>query len=494
MAGRTAWILGDQLSHDHPALAGADRVLIIESRAKLASGRFHRQKLHLIVSAMRHFAAELAERGFEVDMRRAESLPSGLRSHVREHRPDSVTIIRPHRIEAERTLGELDRVEVVDGGLFLTNPDDFAAWAGERKRLVMEDFYREQRRRHDLLIDDGEPAGGQWNLDHENREPPPSDERPPAPYRPREDEIDAEVRTDLDAMGLGASGVDAPRRFPATRAEAKRALRSFVEDRLPRFGPYQDAILDSEPFMWHAMLGAALNLGLLSPLECARAAEKAYRAGDAPLASVEGFIRQLIGWREYVWGVYRLRGGEWERMNALRARGRLPESFWDGDTEMRCLASVAGKVRETAYAHHIERLMIAGNLMLLLGVAPREAYDWFHRSFADGYEWVMAPNVLGMAIWADGGRMMTKPYAASGRYVDRMSDHCGDCRFDPGSRTGPDACPITTLYWDFLARNRPRLQDNRRMALQLRNLDRIDVDELAEIRSRARGLRRTQRL
>jgi deoxyribodipyrimidine photolyase-related protein len=492
MAGRTAWVLGDQLTHANPVLDGAERVLIVESRAKLASGPpgFHRQKLHLILVAMRAFAQELRDRGLEVDHRPARSLESGLRAHMRRYRPESIQVLEPKRLGAGARLARLPRVELVAGGLFLTSPDEFAAWADGRKRLVMESFYRFQRRRYGLLMDGTEPAGGHWNFDRENREPPPRGERPPRPYSPREGALDDEVRRDLDRMRLATSGEDGPRRFPATRAEARRALNAFVERRLPDFGRWQDAMLNGESWMWHSLLGSSLNLGLLDPLECARSAERAYRTGNVPLAAAEGFIRQIIGWREYVWGVYRLRGREWLRMNALRARTHLPEAFWTAATEMRCLADVASKVRDTAYAHHIERLMVAGNLMLLLGVRPSEAYDWFHRSFVDGYEWVMAPNVLGMATWADGGRMMTKPYAASGRYIDRMSDHCRECRYTPSERASDDACPFTTLYWDFLDRNRASLTGNRRMAMPYRNLDRIDPAELDEIRSRALGLRR----
>lgn len=493
MAGTTAWILGDQLSHSNPALEAVDRVLIVESRAKLASGPYHRQKLHLILSAMRHFAAELEAKGVEVDYRRARSLASGLRSHVREHRPEAVRLLEPTCIEGAEALPKLSRVEVVEGGLFLTPPGEFAEWAEGRKRLVMESFYREQRRRLDLLMNGDEPEGGSWNYDAENREPPPRDEDPPRPYRPREDEIDEQVRRDLDGMRLETSGEDGPRRFPATHAEAKRALRSFIDDRLPTFGRYQDAMLHGESWMWHSLLGSSINLGLIDPLECARASEDAYRSGDAPLAATEGFIRQIVGWREYVWGLYRLRGKSWNRMNALGARTKLPDAFWSGETEMRCLADVAGKVRDTGYAHHIERLMVLGNLVLTLGVKPQEAYDWFHYSFVDGYEWVMAPNVLGMATWADGGAMMTKPYASSGRYIDRMSDYCNECRYKPGERVGEEACPFTTLYWDFLHRNRSKLKDNRRMAMIIKNLDRMGEAELAEIRRSALGLRRSFR-
>ena len=490
MPGRTAWLLGDQLSRDNPALDGADRVLMIESRARLRGGRWHRQKLHLVLSAMRHFAADLEQRGVEVDYRSSQSLASGLRSHIRAHRPESVALLRPNARAGVERLSGLARVEIVDDTLFLTHPDEFATWAADRKQLRMEGFYRRQRRRLGLLMDGDQPAGGEWNFDRANREPRPSDSDPPRPYRPREDEIDEEVRSDLDRMTLDTWGEDGMRLFAATRDEAKRALGDFIGKRLHNFGRYQDALIHGESFNWHSMLSVPLNLGLLGPLECAQAAERAYRAGDVPIESAEGFIRQVIGWREYVWGVYWLRGRQWRRMNALRADREVPHAFWGGPTDMRCLADVTTKLGATGYAHHIERLMVAGNLGLLLGIEPHRLYDWFHRGFVDGYEWVMAPNVLGMATWADGGVMMSKPYAASGRHVDRMSDHCGECRYEPGKRSGEDACPLTTLYWDFLDRNRDRLRSNPRMTMPYRNLDRIPSGELDEIRSGARRLRR----
>jgi deoxyribodipyrimidine photolyase-related protein len=298
------------------------------------------------------------------------------------------------------------------------------------------------------------------------------------------------VRRDLDALGLRTFGVDAPRLWPATRAEALGSLRRFVSTRLPDFGRWQDAMLNGEHFMWHSHLSSSLNLGLLRPGEVVEAAIDAFRSGRAPIQAVEGFVRQVAGWREYVWGMYWLRAGEWAGMNALRAQAELPAAFTDGDTDMRCLADAMRGLRQTAYAHHIVRLMVFGNLTLLLGVRPDRVYDWFHHSFIDGYPWVMTPNAFGMGTFADAGGMMTKPYAASGRYIDRMSDHCGECRYDPTRRTGEDACPFTTLYWDFLDRNRERLAGNRRMGMPLRNLDRIPEAELSEIRERARALRR----
>ena len=488
MPGTTAWVLADQLTTSNPALDGADRVLLVQSSGALRAKRFHRQKLHLVLVAMRHFAGELEQRGVAVDHVRAESLASGLRRHARQHRPDRVLLMAPKSAAGRATLAGLPRVQLLPDAMFLTDPVQFGKWAAPRGRLVMEDFYRDQRRRLGLLMDGDEPAGGRWNFDAENRRKPPATLRPPRPYRPREDEYDDAVRDELNAAGIDTWGEDGPRRWPANRTQARRALRRFIDLVLPEFGPFQDAMLGGERTMWHSLLSSSLNLGLLSPWECAEAAQDAYREGRAPLASAEGFIRQIIGWREFVWCMYWHLQPDWVQMNALDAHSPLPDVLETGATRMRCLSEAVGGLRRSGYAHHIERLMLFGNLVLLTGTQPAAAQDWFHRAFIDGYDWVMAPNVLGMATWADGGRMMTKPYAASGRYVDRMSDHCGHCVYEPGARTGDDACPFTTLYWDFLARNRERLQGNHRMAMMLRNLDRIAPAEQAEIAARASRL------
>ena len=488
MGGTTAWVLGDQLSRRNAALDGADRVLIVESKAKLSSRRFHRQKLHLVLSAMRRFAAELREAGTEVAYVRAPTLAAGLGRHRAEHAPDRVRVLEPHS-HGGRALAVQLGVELVRGNLFLTHPDQFAAWADGRKLLRMEHFYRSQRRRLGVLMDGGQPLGGRWNFDADNRRPPPKDPSPPRPYRPREDEFDHDVRRELDRSGIETFGEDAPRLYAGSEAEAKRALARFVETRLERFGPFQDAMVAGEPFMWHSMLSPALNLGLLDPLDCIRAAEAAYRNGRVPLASVEGFVRQIAGWREYVWGLYWFRGVRWNQTNALRARRSLPHAFWDGDTDMRCLAETIGDVTSSAYANHIQRLMVLGNLTLLAGVEPGQALDWFQSSFIDAFDWVMVPNVLGMATYADGGIMATKPYASGGRYIDRMSDYCGGCRYRPDQRTGPDACPFSAMYWDFLDRTRSYLGDNNRLSLAYRNLGRIDDEELGRIKRRARDAR-----
>ena len=489
MAGTTAWLLADQLSLSNPALNGADRVLLVQSTAAMSAKRFHRQKLHLVLVAMRHLADDLRARGMTVDLVRADSFADGLARHRSRRHPERIRLLAPGSAAGRRSLAALPDVEIVQGSLFLSDLDDFARWADDRRTLVMEPFYRRQRRRLDLLMDGDEPCGGRWSFDADNRRRPPRDADPPAPYAPREGEHDHAVRRELDRLGIATWGEDGPRRWPADRAQARRALARFVTHALPTFGPYQDAMIGGERTLWHSLLSSSLNLGLLSPLEVAQAAQDAYRSGAVPIASAEGFIRQVIGWREYVWCLYWYRQGRWGSMNALDAHGPLPAVLETGETSMACLADAVGGLRATAYAHHIERLMLFGNLVLLCGTEPAAALDWYHRAFIDGYDWVMAPNVLGMATWADGGEMMTKPYAASGRYVDRMSTHCGQCRYDPGTRVGDDACPFTTLYWDFLSRNRRALQANRRMGPVLGNLDRIGDAERREIGRRATALR-----
>jgi (6-4)DNA photolyase len=446
----------------------------------------HRRRAHLVLVAMRRFAAELRAGG-EVEVlerRGAASFADGL------HGLRDVVCAAPNSAGARRGLGRLG-VRLVASNQFLTDPDDFAAWARGRRRVVMEDFYREQRRRFGVLLDeDGQPEGGRWNFDAENRRPPPrAGFDAPVPWRPAEDAVDADVRADLDAAGIELFGADGPRRFAATPAEARSALASFVADRLPSFGPWQDAMVPGRRVLFHSLLSAPLNLGLLEPLEAIRTAERAYRRGEAPLASVEGFVRQILGWREYVWGTYWLRRDRWPHESKLGARAPLPRAYWGEPSGWNCLDSVVAGVRADAYAHHIERLMVLGNIALLAGIEPWATVRWFQGAFIDGAEWVMAPNAAGMALFADGGEMMTKPYAAGGNYINRMSGYCAGCRYRPNVRTGPEACPVTALYWDFVDRHRERLAANRRTRSSVRTLDRFDPGEREGIRARARDAR-----
>ncbi len=481
---RTIWVLGDQLNESIGAMRTAeprrDRILLVESRAKLGSKRWHVQRAHLVIASMRRFAVELRTRGFEVDHRVAASLGAGLRAHRAEFAPTAVVATEPASWDGRELMVSLG-VDLVRTDQFLCHPDEFAAWAEGRSRLTMEDFYRWQRRRFGVLMDGDQPAGGRWNFDAENREPLPKDGGTwPEPLRTELDELDAAVLADLpdECWGSAPDGT-----WPTTRAEALRRLDHVVEHVLPVFGPHEDAMSSRNWHLGHTLLSPALNLGLLLPGEVCDAAEAAYRAGRIPIASAEGFIRQVIGWREYVWGVYWLWMPEYRRANVLDAHRPLPPVFLGAPTRMRCVASVMRDVEEHGWTHHIHRLMVLGNLGLLAGVDPWAVTEWMWAGFVDGAEWVMLPNVIGMALHADGGRMATKPYAAGGAYIDRMGDHCAGCVYDRKARTGPNACPFTTLYWDFLDRHHDRFVKHHRMARQVRAAEQLS--NLPAVRARA---------
>jgi deoxyribodipyrimidine photolyase-related protein len=497
----TVLVLGDQLNRERGALSSRSpstcRVLMVESAAALRSRRWHRQRAHLVVSSMRHFAAELEDLGYEVDHRRAATLEEGIAAHRRAHDDCQLVASWPNSHRAVARLQRLG-VELEPSRLFLTSPDEFANWAQSRSSLRMEDFYRWQRQRLHVLMDGEQPAGGRWNFDADNREPPPKDGRAWPEIIPFDhDEVDRAVLADLaadpeiDLWGAAPGGW-----WPVTRAQARQRLDEFVEHALPVFGAHEDAMLRSEWKMAHSTLSSSMNLGLLHPGEVVRAAEDAYHRRELPLNSVEGFIRQIIGWREYVWGVYWLWGEDYIDSNELDAHAPLPPAFTgDATTDMACVAHTIESLHDRAYTHHIERLMVLGNLALSTGIDPRAMTEWMGASFIDGADWVMAPNVVGMALHADGGRMATKPYASGGAYINKMSDHCKGCRFDPKQRTGPDACPYTSLYWDFLARNEERLRSNHRMGNQLGGMRRLrDLDATRERASEVITLLRAGRL
>jgi deoxyribodipyrimidine photolyase-related protein len=479
----TVWVLGDQLHRSLGALGaarpGVDRVLVIESHAKLAARPWHRQRAHLVLTALRRFVDELRDEGFEVDHRRAPTFTAGLAAHRRELRPDRVIATEPNSWAATELLGTLG-VGTQRSEQFLCHRDDFVAWAGERS-VKMEDFYRWQRRRTGYLMDGDEPLGGRWNFDHDNREPPPRDGRSwPEVLRDDLDEVDRAVLAELPDSCWG----DEPDgTWATTREGALRRLDHAVQHVLPHFGPHEDAMLSSSWQMAHTLLSPYLNLGLLMPGEVCERVDAAHRAGHVPLASAEGFVRQVIGWREYVWGRYWQWMPEYRIANELGARRPLPPVLLGAPTRMACVQHVMATVREHGWAHHIQRLMVLGNLALTAGVDPWELTEWMWSAFVDGAEWVMLPNVLGMALHADGGRMATKPYASGGAYIDRMSDYCKGCHYDRRARVGDDACPFTTLYWDFLDRHHDRFLRNARVARQVRASERL-VD-LPEVRARA---------
>ncbi len=483
---RRRWLFGDQLG-PHFLDDPTQPVLLIEATRVFRRRRFHRQKAHLILSAMRHRAAELGEQCAYVQ---ADTYRQAL-----ERLDEPLDVLQPTSWSALHfvdTMAETLDLERLPARGFATSRADFTRWAEGRnaRRLLLEDFYRNARERLDVLMVDGRPVTGQWNYDADNREPPPRRQDTLGvldPWWPTEDEIDAGVRADLDAMtaaGVDFVGEDGPRVFAVTRAEALAALAHFVEHRLPTFGRYEDAMLSGDRWMSHSLLSAPLNLGLLDPVEVVRAAEDAYAEGHAPIAAVEGFCRQIIGWRDYIWNLYWYFGEDYRSRNELKHTASLPDWFQNLDptgTDAACLSDVLASVREAAWAHHIPRLMVLSNYALQRGIDPAEMTSWFHRTFVDGYDWVMVANVVGMSQHADGGELATKPYASGGNYINKMSDYCGGCVYDPKVRVGDNACPFTAGYWLFLHRHREKFSQNFRMAQMVRGLDRLsDLDALLE--------------
>ena len=505
-AGRRMLVVfGDQLSARVPAFAaierGRDVVLMVEAREESAHVPSHVQRTVLFLSAMRHFAAELEEAGHLVryirlaDPRSTGTLDGEVRRATRELRPVEVHATHPgeHRVMAMVRAWEksLDvPVHVHPDTHFLTTLEQFREWAEGRRTLVMEHFYRWQRKRLGVLIEpDGEPTGGAWNFDKENRGSFRERPRPPAPARFEPDGVTREVIEDVQRTTPGLPGRIEAFGWPVTRAQAEEALRDFVAHRLARFGEAQDAMWTGEPWLWHARLSPAMNLKLVDPREIVRLAVEAYRSGRAPIHSVEGFVRQVIGWREFIRGVYWMQGPEYVRRNALGHSGRLPEMYWTGETDMACMREAIGQVLEHGYGHHIQRLMVTGNFAMLAGVDPAAVHAWYLGMYVDAVEWVTAPNTIGMALHADGGVVGTKPYAASGRYIQRMSNACEGCRYDPGVRTGARGCPFTTLYWDFLIRHERRFKGNQRMAMMLKHVEKLTAEARTEITVAGAALR-----
>ncbi len=484
------WIFGDQLGPHF--VDETESVLLIESTRVFARRRFHRAKAHLVLSAMRHRAAELGPR--------CTYLKSATYRQAIANRTD-LRVSQPTSRAADDFVRSLPQVQVQPARGFASTRKEFQAWRASRgtKRLLMEDFYRGQRLRHELLLDQGKPAGGKWNLDAENRLPPPRGATKldvAAPWWPVEDEIDRQVRADLDhweSTGQASFiGSDGPRRFAVTRTEALVALEHFIEHRLASFGPYEDAMLAADPWMAHSALSVPLNLGLLEPIEVAERVEQAYRQGQVPLASAEGFIRQIIGWRDYVWHLYWELGPEYRELNHLKAIEPLPSWFKELDyaaVQARCLSGTLKDEHTLGWVHHIPRLMILGNYAMQRGWNPQELTDWFHRSFVDGYDWVMLANVIGMSQYADGGIMATKPYAAGGAYISKMSNYCKPCAYDPKQRLGSTACPFTAGYWAFIARNVESLRGNFRMSQPLRGLERLADAAAVVLQEQQRGSR-----
>ena len=494
--GTLRFILGDQLTRSISSLDGLDPqrdiVLMVEVAEETSYVGHHKQKIALILSAMRHFAARLRDEGITVDYvaldapQNTGSFGGELARAVARHRPDAVMVTEPGEWRVFSMMQDWREelglpVHIRPDSRFICTRERFAAWAYGRKAYRMEFFYREMRRDTGLLMSGDEPEGGQWNFDPDNRKA-----LPKHVLAPRRDGFapDATTRDVLDMVAARFPenfGDLEPFRWGVTRADALAALQSFVDEALPSFGDYQDAMKTGAPFLFHGLISPYLNLGLLEPLEVCRAAEAAWREGRAPLNAAEGFIRQIIGWREYVRGIYWLEMPDYAQTNALSASRKLPWFYWSGETAMNCLKQCIGDTREYAYAHHIQRLMVTGNFALLAGVAPAEIEAWYLAVYADAYDWVELPNTHGMVMWADGGLLASKPYAASGAYIDRMSDYCSSCEYEVKLKSGESACPFNYLYWNFLIANEPKLGRNPRLAMPYRTLSKMDAARRATI-------------
>ncbi len=493
-------VLGDQLSDGLSSLSDMDAerdvVLMAEVQAECTYVKHHKKKLVLVLSAMRHFAERLRNRGWQVDYvalddpENAQSLRGEMLRAVKRHHPDRVVATEAAEWRLTEDMRHWQQlagieVEIRDDHRYLTRKQDFIHWARGKRALRLEFFYRDMRRRTSILMDGDEPLAGRWNFDRENRKSLPAKIAVPKPLRFTPDATTTSVIALVEQRFADHFGDAANFSLPVTAEQAEQAFADFLSRRLPAFGDWQDAMKTGEPALFHALISTSLNLGLLDPLQLCRAAEATYRAGDAPLAAVEGFIRQILGWREFVRGIYWLHMPGYASRNALGAQNPLPWFYWSAETNMNCMRQAIGDTRANAYAHHIQRLMITGNFALLAGLDPAEVDDWYMVVYADAYEWVEMPNTRGMALFADGGTVGSKPYAASGAYINRMSDYCKSCRYDVRDAVGPNACPFNFLYWDFFARHEKMLAGNTRVAMPLRSLARMDAGKVAAMRRNA---------
>jgi deoxyribodipyrimidine photolyase-related protein len=500
---RLVLVLGDQLSESLSALKAANKSTDIVVMAEVAEEatyvQHHPKKIAFIFAAMRKFAGRLREDGWDVrytqldDTENAGSIPGELLRRAEDAGASEVIATQPGEWRLIQSLEDMPlKLTMKLDTRFVSTQDEFDTWAEGRKALRMEYFYRDMRRKTGLLMDGDDPEGGKWNYDSENRKPAPDDIAFSGPMQFTPDETVEEVLDLVESRFGNSFGTLRPFWFATDQTQARRALTHFITYALPRFGDFQDAMMNDNRFLYHALISPYLNVGLLDPIEVCQAAEDAYKDGHAPLNAVEGFIRQIIGWREYVRGIYFREGPDYPRRNALNHQRKLPDFYWTGETDMNCMSKAITQTADEAYAHHIQRLMVTGNFALLAGINPHEVHEWYLRVYIDAFEWVEAPNVVGMSQFADGGIIASKPYVSSGAYINRMSDYCKSCRYKVNDKTGKDACPFNTLYWHFLDRHSEKFAKNQRMSTIYANWKRMDEDRkqtiLAEAEAFLNGL------
>ena len=502
---RTLWILGDQLGPDNAALAGGrkkdDVLFLVESPKHLGKLPYHQQRLVLFVSAARHFAEEKRKDGWKVDyypLEEGSTWETALAAHVEKFKPERILVAQPNNYDEQQAVEKLAKkfpLEILPTRQFLVPRGDFIAWAKDKKSLLMETHYRRVRQEFGFLMQpDGQPVDGRWNFDEENRKTFRDwvkAGRPRAEIAPvKPDKITREVIALVEKKFPKNPGRAEDFWLPVDRAGALRWLDDFIATRLAGFGPWEDLMVEDDQLLFHSVISPTINLGLLTPRECIEKAVATYENGKAPLASVEGFVRQIAGWREFINGVYWLKMPEYAGVNGLGAERALPDFFYTGETDLNCLRQTIGQVRATGFNHHIQRLMVLGNFLLLAGIKPQEALNWFLEMYVDAHDWVMAANVLGMVLHADGGFMATKPYAAGSGYISRMSNYCQGCRYKPEVKTGPEACPFNYLYWDFFARHETRFAKNPRIGMALKMLKKKTPAERKAIGDSARDFLR----
>lgn len=495
-------VLGDQLSFTSPALEGfdpaQDSVLMIEAPGEATAVWSHKARIAIFLSAMRHFMNRVADHGWPIDYVRLDdpdepTFGSRLRAALRRLRPQVLRMVEAGewRMQHEISAACKDEgvtLQVLDDTHFMCSRREFENWASGKKELRLEFFYRVMRRQFTVLMDGNEPLGGQWNFDADNRSAYPKRTGPgmipePAGFEP--DDVTREVMSLVEKHFPDHPGVLDNFQWPVSREQALEAMQRFIDQRLVKFGTYQDAMWTNTPVGWHSLLSAALNLHLLDPREVISAAEVAYRKGHVPLEAAEGFIRQILGWREFIRGVYWLDMPGMKDANHFGHQRDIPSWFWTGDTKMACMRDSLKQTLELGYAHHIQRLMVIGNFATLAELSPQQVSDWFLAIYVDAVEWVELPNTVGMALHACGSRFTSKPYVASGAYIGRQSNYCSGCRYDPATRTGENACPYTTLYWNFIERHENTLASNPRTALMAKNLHKLSTDERSGIEQRA---------
>ena len=474
---RIIYVGFDQLNSSYGALKGADLksdlIVLVESARMVTGSNWNKVRLYFLISSAQHFAAELTQAGFTVVYQKAATTVDGLKQVRADHGDLPIIAATPNSFRLSKSLSDFG-VTFVENDFFLTPKELFNNWAQGQKSYLMENFYRRQRQRLNILVEGGKPVGGAWNFDKENRSPLPKGYKFPPYLEHKPDEIDLKVAEQL--------GIQPNTTWATTRVGAKKVLKNFLDNHFKSFGPYEDAMTSENWALHHSLLSPYLNNGLLHPSEVVDAALKSFEKGDIPIQSAEGFIRQIIGWREYVNGMYWYLGQDYKELNHLDAKRKLLPLFNDPDkTKMNCIKTTVSDINQRGWVAHIPRLMLLSNLALITGTNPQEFLQWMREVFIDAADWVMVPNVIGMGVHADNGVMMTKPYAAGGAYISKMSNYCKGCFYDPKLRTGDTACPFTTLYWDFLDRNLEEFKGNHRMAQQLFGIGRLkDMDQVRQ--------------